>query len=122
MPISQASQSAALPWTVPVLCFLIAMIEGFDMQAAGVVASRLGPALHLGAGQMGLFFSAATIGLIAGSVVGGSLADRYGRRAVLFPSVILFGIFSLVTAMSFDFSSLFAARMISGIGIGAALP
>jgi AAHS family 3-hydroxyphenylpropionic acid transporter len=122
MSISLASQSAALPRTVPVLCFLIAMIEGFDMQAAGVVASRLGPALHLGPGQMGLFFSAATIGLIAGSVVGGRLADRYGRRAVLFPSVILFGIFSLVTAMSFDFSSLFAARTISGIGIGAALP
>jgi AAHS family 3-hydroxyphenylpropionic acid transporter len=107
---------------VPILCFLIAMIEGFDMQAAGVVASRLGPALHLGPAQMGLFFSSATIGLIAGSLFGGRLADRHGRRAVLLPSLILFGLFSFATALSFDFSSLLAARLITGIGIGAALP
>jgi AAHS family 3-hydroxyphenylpropionic acid transporter len=107
---------------VPALCFLIAMIEGFDMQAAGVVASRLGPALHLGPGQMGLFFSTATIGLILGSLIGGRLADRIGRRAVLLPSLILFGLFSITTALSFDFYTLLAARLITGIGVGAALP
>lgn len=120
--MTQATEAGRAIRGIAALCFLIATIEGFDMQAVGVVASRLGPALHLGPAQMGLFFSTATIGLIAGSLFGGRLADRHGRRAVLLPSLILFGLFSFATALSFNFSSLLAARLITGIGIGAALP
>ena len=30
------------------LCFLVAVLEGFDIQAIGVAAPRLAPARHLG--------------------------------------------------------------------------
>ena len=62
------------------LCFLAAMIEGFDIQAAGVAAPKLAPALGLTPAQMGMFFSAATFGLIFGAIAGGRIADRFGRR------------------------------------------
>ena len=29
------------------LCFLVAVLEGFDIQAMGVAAPKLGPELHL---------------------------------------------------------------------------
>jgi len=61
-----ASASSAIPpvetpfRATMALCFLVAIIEGFDIQAAGVVAPRLAPALGLGPAEMGLFFSSAT--------------------------------------------------------------
>lgn len=126
MELTQSSSSAptktGMAALIIPLCFVVAMIEGFDIQAAGVVAPRLRPALGLNPDQMGLFFSSATLGLIIGALIGGRLADRFGRKAALIPSLILFGVFSLVTATADNFDMLFWARLITGIGIGGAMP
>ena len=50
------------------LAFLAAVIEGFDLQAAGVAVPKLAPAFGLTPQQIGLFFSAATFGLIFGAI------------------------------------------------------
>jgi hypothetical protein len=39
-----------------IICFFAAILEGLDLQSAGVAATRLGPALHLGSGQLGIVF------------------------------------------------------------------
>lgn len=39
------------------ICFLIAIIEGIDIQAAGVAASGIKEYFSLDASQLGLFFS-----------------------------------------------------------------
>lgn len=105
-----------------ILCFCAAMIEGFDIQAAGVAAPKLGPALGLAPGQMALFFSSATFGLIFGAIAGGRIADRFGRRAGLSLSLLAFGIFSLGTAFADSFSALVLMRFLTGVGLGGALP
>lgn len=107
---------------VLILCFCAAMIEGFDIQAAGVAAPKLGPALGLEPGQMALFFSSATFGLIFGAIVGGRIADRFGRRAGLTLSLLTFGIFSLGTAFADSLSTLVLMRFLTGVGLGGALP
>lgn len=123
-----ASASSAIPpvetpfRATMALCFLVAIIEGFDIQAAGVVAPRLAPALGLGPAEMGLFFSSATLGLIAGAVIGGRMADRFGRKATLIPALLLFGLFSLGTAFADGFTGLFVMRFMTGLGIGGAFP
>jgi AAHS family 3-hydroxyphenylpropionic acid transporter len=104
------------------LCFAVTIPEGFDLQAIGVVAPRLVPALHLNPGQAGWAFSASLFGLVFGALVGGWLADRTGRKPVLIGSVVAFGLFSLATAWADDFSSLFALRFATGLGLGGALP
>ncbi len=72
--------------------------------------------------QMGWIFSAGILGLLPGALVGGMLADRYGRKRILIGSVALFGLFSLATAIAWDFPSLVFARLMTGVGLGAALP
>lgn len=104
------------------LCFVVAMIEGFDLQAAGVAAPLLGPAFRLDAGQMGLFFSSATLGLIVGALIGGRVAARFGRKLGLIASLLLFGLCSVLTGLAWDFNSLVAARLLTGVGLGGALP
>lgn len=105
-----------------VLVFLAAMIEGFDLQAAGVAAPKLGPAFELTPNQMGLFFSSATFGLIFGALGGGIIADRWGRRAGLSLALVGFGVFSVLTAYATSFQQLAILRFLTGVGLGGALP
>ncbi|UGS40315.1 3-(3-hydroxy-phenyl)propionate transporter MhpT [Pseudocitrobacter corydidari] len=104
------------------LCFLVALMEGLDLQAAGIAAVGIAQAFSLDKMQMGWIFSAGILGLLPGALVGGMLADRYGRKRILLGSVVLFGLFSIATALAWSFPSLVFARLMTGVGLGAALP
>src|SRR6266850_1107286 len=85
-----------------VLCFLAAMCEGFDVQAAGVAAAGLRAEFSPSDFWLGLFFSASGAGLLIGAATGGRLADRIGRKPVLVFSLATFGLFSLLTTLAGD--------------------
>lgn len=104
------------------LCYLIAIFEGVDLQAAGVAAPKLAPAFHMLPNQLGWFFSASTFGLMLGAALGGRLSDRFGRKAVLIAAVALFGLMSILTALAPNVEALLIARFLTGLGIGGALP
>ena len=116
-----SSSSTRLMLTIGV-CFLVALMEGLDLQAAGIAAGGIAQAFALDKMQMGWIFSAGILGLLPGALVGGMLADRYGRKRILIGSVALFGLFSLATAIAWDLPSLVLARLMTGVGLGAALP
>jgi MFS family permease len=104
------------------LCFLVAVLEGFDIQAMGVAAPKLGAELKLAKDVLGEALSAANIGLVLGAILGGWLADQFGRKAVLIGAVLGFGVFTLLTMHARGFELLFLARLGAGFGFGAALP
>src|SRR5215472_15815377 len=66
-----------------IVFLLSALCEGFDVQAAGVAAAGINRELHATPSNLGLFFSAAGAGLLIGSLAGGRIADRVGRKLVL---------------------------------------
>src|SRR5580704_4866576 len=103
-------------------CVLTALCEGMDLQAAGVAAAGIGAEFKPTSDQFGTFFSASTLGLFFGALIGGRVADSVGRKKVLVASVALFGIFSLLTSFAWDMSSLVVARGLTGLGLGGALP
>jgi MFS transporter, AAHS family, 3-hydroxyphenylpropionic acid transporter len=117
--VSTDSRAATL--TV-VFCLTAALCEGIDLQAAGVAAAGIAAEFRPSPDGMGTFFSASTFGLFFGALVGGRLADSFGRKKVLVGSVALFGLFSLLTAAAWDMSSLISARLLTGLGLGGALP
>ena len=104
------------------LCFIVALIEGFDLQSAGTAAAGLRQTFDLDPKMMGWVFSASIIGLLPGAFFGGWIADRIGRKKILICAVILFGVFSLWTAYVDSFPHLLLARFMTGLGLGAALP
>ncbi|MCO8310721.1 3-(3-hydroxy-phenyl)propionate transporter MhpT [Pseudomonas mandelii] len=104
------------------LCFIVALIEGFDLQAAGTAAAGLRQTFALDPKMMGWVFSTGIIGLLPGAFFGGWIADRIGRKKILIGAVLLFGVFSLSTAYVSTFSGLLLARFMTGLGLGAALP
>ncbi|KGJ08607.1 MFS transporter [Paracoccus versutus] len=103
-------------------CILIMVLEGIDIQALGVAAPVLMPALGIDAAQSGIIFGIAQVGGVFGAVLGGRLSDIWGRRNALLLSTLLFGAGTLATIVAFDFNSLLVIRTLTGFGIGAALP
>ncbi|MDQ9021145.1 3-(3-hydroxy-phenyl)propionate transporter MhpT [Acinetobacter sichuanensis] len=109
--------------TITVLiCFLIAVIEGLDIQAAGIAAAGIREHFALDSSQLGVFFSAGILGLLPGALVGGRFADRIGRKKVLIWSTAVFAVFTLCTVWVNSFQSLLAVRFLAGAGLGAAMP
>ncbi|TAL78468.1 MAG: 3-(3-hydroxy-phenyl)propionate transporter MhpT [Burkholderiaceae bacterium] len=104
------------------LCFIIALLEGVDNQSMGVAAPFVARHFGFSPAQMGLAFSIGSLGLLPGAMLGGRLADRLGRKPVLIYSVVVFGIFSIMTAHIWDANSLIFSRFMTGLGLGAAMP
>ncbi|WP_437475658.1 MFS transporter [Sorangium sp. So ce1014] len=104
------------------LCFLIALLEGFDIQAIGVAAPLLIPALGLSPEQAGVVFGAGMAGLVCGALAGGWMADRMGRKPLLMMAVGVFGLFTLATVVAGGPLSLGLYRLLAGVGLGAAMP
>jgi len=110
------------PGLVIGICFLIAALEGYDIQAFGVAAPHFAPELRLNPAQVGWAGSVAMIGLVIGAFSGGWAADRWGRKPVLIASVLAFGLFSIATAYAGGLTPLLLARFATGLGFGGALP
>ena len=104
------------------ICFLIAVIEGLDIQAAGIAAAGVREHFGLDSSQLGVFFSAGILGLLPGALIGGRFADRIGRKKVLIWSTATFAIFTLCTVWVNSFNSLLAVRFLAGAGLGGAMP
>ena len=104
------------------ICFLIAVIEGLDIQAAGIAAAGFREHFGLDSSQLGVFFSAGILGLLPGALVGGRFADRIGRKKVLIWSTAIFAVFTLCTVWVNSFNSLLAVRFLAGAGLGGAMP
>jgi AAHS family 3-hydroxyphenylpropionic acid transporter len=104
------------------LCFLAAVIEGFDLQSMGIAAPWLGPEFGLSKQQLGIVLLASPLGLFFGAFIGGRIADSWGRKTALVLSMTLFGALQLCTAWATGLTSLLVLRFLCGLGLGGAFP
>lgn len=109
-------------WTIFGLCFCIVLLDGFDTGAIGFIAPSLLTEWGLQRAALGPVLSAALFGLAVGALSTGPLADRFGRRAVLIGSVLVFGAACLASGFSASLNQLVVLRFVTGIGLGAAMP
>lgn len=107
---------------VLLLCVLVAMLDGFDTQAIAFVAPVMAVQWGMPMAQFSAVFSAGLLGLTIGALTFGPLADKFGRKRVLLACTFLFGVFALWTAFAADFSTLLMLRLLTGVGLGGAMP
>ncbi|MFT3907047.1 MAG: 3-(3-hydroxy-phenyl)propionate transporter MhpT [Steroidobacteraceae bacterium] len=122
MPAQSRMDTRAKTGLTVALCFVVALMEGVDLQSAGIAAPKMRPAFGLSQQLLSFVLSASTFGLLIGALIGGRLADYIGRKRALLVSVMVFGAFSLGTTFAWDSNSLLALRLLTGLGLGGAMP
>lgn len=113
---------SSLQKRVLALCFLVVAIDGFDTSSIGFIAPALRAGWKLSATQLAPLFGIGLFGLMAGALLLGPVADRYGRKPVLVLSVAFFGAASLLSAFAHDMPALLVMRFLTGLGLGGAMP
>src|SRR3982751_6678299 len=95
------------------------LLFGFDTAVIAGATGALTSVYHLTPTMLGVTVSAALWGTILGAMFGGIPGDRYGRRASLEITAVLYLISALGCAFAFDWYSFVLARFIGGLGVGA---
>ena len=101
------SQSSAPSRSIPPLVIRSAIVAslggllfGFDTAVISGAEEKLTELYALSSTGEGMLVAIATIGTIVGAIIAGNLADRFGRKPVLFWIGILFGLGALATALA----------------------
>jgi AAHS family 4-hydroxybenzoate transporter-like MFS transporter len=108
--------------SVAVLCAAIVFLDGFDALIMSYVAPALRAQFHIDRSALGPVLSFGLIGMMVGALVFGPLADRIGRRPVLLICPLIFGAGSLLAANASSVNELLVFRLITGFGMGGAMP
>jgi len=103
-------------------CALVAMIDGFDTQAIGLVAPEIAAEWGVNPSAFGLVFGVGLFGSLVGALLFGVTSDRFGRKPNLLAAVVVFALVSLVTPLATSVEGLMLARFLTGFGLGGALP
>jgi AAHS family 4-hydroxybenzoate transporter-like MFS transporter len=111
-----------LPLLVTAAMAAVLIADGFDIILLGFVAPAVAAEFGLSNGGVGAVLTASLIGVALGGFTGGPLGDRFGRRTLVAASLLVFGFATLVSAVAADSVLFSAARLIAGLGLGAATP
>lgn len=96
------------------------VLDGLEVTIVG----SIGPALQsrqtlgLSSGNLGAAASLYVIGAVAGALFWGWLTDRAGRRQVFYATLCTYLAGVLLSALSWNFMSFGAFRLLTGFGIG----
>jgi len=113
---------SALQWRVVVLCFLVALFDGFDTQAVAFTGPAMIDAFQVDAKNLAPVLTAGIVGMTMGAMLLGMLGDKLGRRRTLIICVLIFSVATLLTAWSTHLNHIFILRVIAGFGMGGATP
>jgi MFS transporter, AAHS family, 4-hydroxybenzoate transporter len=104
------------------LCALMAMIDGLDTQTIGLVAPAIAADWHVTPAAFGPVFGSSLFSGMIGALLLGQAADRFGRKAILAVAMLLFAVSSLVTPLTHTLHALLLVRLVTGLGLGGAIP
>ncbi len=109
-------------WRVTLLSGFGWMFDAMDVGLVSFVMVALARDWGLSQGQVGLAISAGLFGMFVGAAASGTLADRYGRRAVLMGTLLVYALATGLTAFVWGYGALLVLRFVTGLGLGGELP
>jgi benzoate transport len=103
------------------ICFLLQVIDGFDVLAMSFAAPPLADDWQLPADELGILFSSGVLGMTLGAMFLAPWTDRIGRRTMIFRAVLVMGLSMFATAFVDSLWPMVALRLVTGLTIGAML-
>jgi sugar porter (SP) family MFS transporter len=107
--------------TVALTVALGGFLMGFDASVISGVVKFIEPEFSLCNIEVGWAVASLTLTATLAMLIAGPLSDRIGRRPVLKLAALLFTVSAIASAVAPTFLVLVVARMIGGLGVGAAL-
>lgn len=98
------------------------MFDAMDVGIISFVVADLTMKWSLTPLQAGIFNSINLVGMAFGAAIAGIMADKFGRKAVLLWTLLIFSIASGLSAAATGFVVLCLLRFIAGFGLGGELP
>lgn len=92
--------------------------DTLEQNSVGAMGANLKLALGISDTQLTVINTATVIGGLVGRLLGGWLADRYGRRASLSFNLLFYTLGGLISAVAVNYEMLLASRFLVGIGLG----
>ncbi len=102
--------------------FFLSVLLYVDRICISVAEEDIAADLALSKTQMGWVLSAFALGYALFQTPSGWMADRFGPRRVLSAIVVLWSLFTGLTAAAFNLTSLLATRLLFGAGEAGAFP
>ena len=93
-------------------------MDGFDLLIIGFALTAITATFSLSTTQAGSLATVTLVGAVVGGLVFGVLSDYVGRVRVLTWSILIFALFTGLSALAWDYWSLASFRFIAGIGLG----
>jgi sugar porter (SP) family MFS transporter len=115
---SQIQVNRGFIWRVSFIAGLGGILYGYDM---GIIAAALifvRDSFGLSTQMQEMVVSIVLVGAMLGAIIGGSVADRIGRRATLLWGGGLFILGSILAPLSPNVFTLIMARLLLGLAIG----
>ena len=104
------------------LCLASLIMDGFDVQAMGFVATTMFAEWNVPAPTLGGLLAWGNAGVLVGAIVFSMLADKIGRRPVLVWATLFYAFMTIATAFAQDIEQMRWLRFIAGIGLGSIIP
>jgi len=115
------SRSSRYTATIALFVALGGFLMGFDASVISGVVGFIDVEFNLTKIQVGWSVSSLTLTATLAMMLSGPLSDRIGRRPVLRIAALLFAASAIASALAPGFWWLVFARMLGGLGVGAAL-
>jgi MFS transporter, putative metabolite:H+ symporter len=107
---------------IMVLLFLSWFIESYDVGLTGSVLPSLTHQFHLSTSMKTLVSMSANVGIVAGILPAGRMADRYGRRRVLIAGTSIYAVLTFATGLAPGIWDVIVLRTVAGLAMGAVFP
>jgi putative MFS transporter len=97
-------------------------LAAYGVTIIGFLLPSLRLEWQVSSGLLGVIAGAGLLGMFIGSIIGGTLADRFGRRGTLVWALFISGLFFFISSLAWNYESLLVMRVLTGIGLGAIIP
>ena len=104
-------------WSV-VMVSATVILDGLDNQMLGLAAPSLLKDWGAARDSLGIVFAFGFVGMFVGTLVSGSIGDRFGRRLALLWGVAIFGLATLLTGFSETLWQVGMLKFLAGVGLG----
>ncbi|MBX5490808.1 MAG: MFS transporter [Chloroflexi bacterium] len=109
-------------WKLLLVSGLGWMFDAMDILVVGAVVAAVSREWGLDATQSQWINTANVAGLFFGALASGWLADRFGRKTVFQLTLLVYSIFTGLSAAATGVAALMLLRFLAGLGLGGELP